>query len=142
RRYVEAGNYLYASDWAFYFVETAFPEKIDFRGEDLRPIDVLTGARGLHVVSIVDPEMRAFTGMSLATIDLNLTQWAVPVDVSADTKVYLRGDARLTTGAIETDIPYLVDFRYGSGSVAYTSYHIHQNQAIDVFFAFIAMNFK
>jgi len=65
--------------------------------------------------------------------------------VAADVTTYLRGDAKIVSGGgggVDPNVPFLVDFRSGSGSVAYTSYHIHQNEAVNDFFAFIAMNFK
>jgi len=145
RNFVDAGHYIYASDWAYYFVEAAFPDKIDFRGQDLTPMDVLVGERGIHAVAVTNVELQAYTGINATTIDLNLPQWAVVSGVAADVTTYLRGDAKIVSsggGGVDPNVPFLVDFRSGSGSVAYTSYHIHQNEAVNDFFAFIAMNFK
>src|SRR5690606_2765857 len=113
RNFVETGHYVYASDWAYYVVEAAFPEKIDFLGDDLTAQSVLVGQAGDHAVAVIDTEMQAYTGLSTALIELDLSQWAVPEGSSPDTKVFLRGDARLTSGQVVQNVPFLVDFQAG-----------------------------
>lgn len=142
RAYVESGHYIYTSDWAYYFLEAAFPDKIDFRGDDLRAENVFAGQQGEHAVAVTDPELAAYTGLQASLINLDLPYWAIAESSAADTKVFLRGDARLVNGEVLSDIPFLVDFRAGAGSAVFTSYHIHANQAVDDFFAFLALNFK
>ncbi len=142
RNFVDTGHYIYASDWAFFFIEAAFPDKVDFLGEDLSYADVLAGDNGIHAVTVEDLELQAYTGMSTAMLDLNLPQWAVAQAGGPGTKTYLRGDALLTDGSVLSNVPFLLDWRSGEGSAAYTVYHIHANQAADDFFTFIAMNFK
>jgi len=140
--YVEAGHYVYASDWAYYFVESAYPNQIDFRGDDMTNVDVLIGAPGVHAVAVTDEELRAYTGLSTAMINLDLDLWAIAIGVADGVKTYLKGDARLVDSSVLSNVPFLVDFNAGDGSVVYTSYHIHSNQEVDDFFAFLALNFK
>ena len=63
RNYVEAGGYMYASDWAFWAVEAAFPNAMDMNGgNDLSYTDVFAGQQGIHAVAVTDLELQAYTG--------------------------------------------------------------------------------
>ncbi len=140
--YVASGGHIYMSDWEYGYAELAFTDKIDFSGDDNARFDVLSGAAGYRGASVTDAELEAVLGEDRVTLNFDYPAWAVVEGVSADVRVYLRGDVELLRGGIKRDVPVLMAFEHGEGSVIYTSYHIHQNDAINDIFTFTVLGFQ
>ena len=66
--FVQDGGSIYASDWAHFFVEAAFPGKIDFFGEDADYSAPRVGVDGSVSAQVIDPTMQAIIGLSLIHI--------------------------------------------------------------------------
>ncbi len=138
RQYVQSGGSLYASDWAYDFVEDAFPSYIDFLDDDTDRNDA---QRGLDMdavnANIVDVPLAGAMGQSSLEIHYQLQQWAVMTDVSSEVRVYLRADADIASGGFfggsDTldDVPHTVGFEYGQGKVIYTSFHQEPGLNVD-----------
>lgn len=122
RGYVQSGGSLYASDWAFYAIEAAFPGSIDFLGDDHFPEGAFGGDSGMVSAEVLDPNMVALLGTDQAQIHYNLAGWAIAEGVGSTSEVLLRGRVPTWTGAPISDAPLAVRFSEG-GTVIFTTFH-------------------
>lgn len=124
RNYVNDGGSLYASDWAYDAVESAFPEYIDFYGEDSIPGSAKQGMSESNVESkIVDERLKEALGKDEILVNFNLGAWVIIENVSSQTQVWVRADSVHTYSQTLLDKPLMVKFNYGNGQVIYTSFH-------------------
>jgi hypothetical protein len=119
--FVQAGGALYASDYAYVYVSDAFPGKIQFltTGADAPYLGDVSSVQA----AVVDPALTVALGQSSAAIKFDLESWVVMDSVAGDTKVLLRGPAKLLDGSTLADRPLAVQFGSGTGRVTYTSFH-------------------
>jgi hypothetical protein len=134
--FVNDGGSVYASDWAHYFVEAAFPGKIDFYGEDALYSAPRVGMEGSVTAQVIDPTMQAIIGGSSASINYDLSMWVVPQAVSSDVEILLQARATVLdfwTGSTTTipNAPIAARFDVSGGRVIYTSFH-NEHQATTV----------
>jgi len=128
KTYVQEGGSVYASDWAYYFVEDTWPAKNDFIGNDGSFGDATTGWAGSVEGKVLDPAMEARLGKARADIHYDLDAW-VPVEtVTADTEVLIEGtfewSALYGYGGRERHTgPLATRVHDGLGTVVYTSFH-------------------
>lgn len=135
--YVRQGGSIYASDWAFSIFEAAFPDEIDFYGNDSNPGEATVGAAGNIQADVVDPTFAAALGRSSASLRYDLDSWAVPVSKASAVDVLLQGDAQvfdLWSWSFETvrDAPLAVRVEEGSGVAIYTSFHNENQITVDM----------
>lgn len=128
RNYVDAGGSVYASDWAYYLVESAFSPKIDFFGEDSVYGSAQVGVDGPVMADVLDPVMQALLGGTSADINYDLGMWVVPQAVNTDVEILLEARVSaldLWTGSMTVvpDAPIASRFDFGEGRVIYTSFH-------------------
>lgn len=129
RRFVDQGGTLYASDWAYTYIETSFPGYLAFLSPD--PLD---GQSGTITATVLDQGLRNYLfGASTTTtinIDYDLSAWAV-IDqtLRSDVKVLMTGDVPLFDGLILPNHPLAVTFPYGQGRVVYTTFHNEAQQS-------------
>lgn len=141
--YVSTGGRLYVSDWDWMFVEEPFPDYLDFHGQDDRALfDVLSGAQGYSVAKVEDSELAAALGEDRVTIQFDYPDWAVVDAAREGVRVFLSADVNTTRGALLRDVPVLMSFKKGEGEVIYTSYHIHQNEAVNQIFTYTVLGFE
>jgi hypothetical protein len=124
RQYVDEGGSVYASDEAYDLIEKAWPDFVDFYGDDTDIDAAQIGVQQTAAVpvTISEPALAAAMGQSTFDIHFNYTLWAIIDAVSADTTVYTRGDAPTSEGT-KVDVPLTVGFSPGAGRVLYTSFH-------------------
>lgn len=139
RAYVDAGGSLYASDWAYDFVEVAFPESIDFDGDDAVRNAAATGESGPLTGTVEDPALATALGESTVSLNYDLPQWVVPANSATNARVLVRGNAAafdLSTFQSYTvsNAPLAIQFAFGSngGSVIYTSFHNESQSTQDM----------
>ncbi len=126
RDFVNNGGSIYASDWAYYFVEVAFPVKIEFYGEDSLYGSAQVGAAGTVGATVLDPSMEIIIGSAVADINFDLDMWVVVEGVGAGTEVLLQGDVPIwgTWGStMLPNAPIATRFDIGEGRVIYTTFH-------------------
>jgi SAM-dependent methyltransferase len=129
--YVEHGGSLYASDWAYWFIEQSFPEFIDFSGDDHHPGQALHGAPGGSAVSVLDPNMQTLLGSSSAQIYFNYNSWAT-IEAAGETgTVLVEGDMSLEDGSLIRDSPLTVRLN-GNQRVIYTAFHNEAQTTLDM----------
>lgn len=115
KQFVSEGGTIYASDWAYTYIEKGWPEMIDFYDSPK------VGAAQVADARVIDSGMADFLESSTVQLDFNLSAW-VPIRGynSQEVTVYLvgaTGDGHVKDKAI------LVGFPYGKGTVIYTGFH-------------------
>lgn len=135
RAFVDAGGSLYTSDWAYDFVEVAFPESVDFYGDDNMRNAAAAGVDGPISANVTDPALAQALGQSTVSLNYDLPQWVLPIGAAANARILVRGNAEalnMQTFQFESvnDAPLAVQFHIGQngGSVIYTSFH-NEHQA-------------
>lgn len=127
KQFVADGGSVYASDWAYDFVEKTFPGSIDFYRDDLTRNDAERAkAKANIVATISDVTLGAAMGQNDFVLHHQWDEWAVISQVASNVRVYVRGPASADVdGVIEElpDVPYTVGFTFGAGKVIYTSFH-------------------
>jgi hypothetical protein len=125
--YVNGGGTLYVSDWAYVYVEAAFPGRVSFLQPDTRVGEATDAPVGAQVV---DPSLQAALARTTAEIMFDLGGWAVIDAAPAGTAVLITGPATYLGGAATK--PYAVQFAHGSGRVTYTSFHNEAQATADM----------
>ncbi len=144
RQYVQEGGYVYASDYAFTYLDEAFPGWIYFYS------DPRIGKAGTVDARVVDAGLESYLGQSRVSVRYNLGSW-VPVRFTPLALRYLVGDITIDlaagvlpplappksghghgpTSASESyfawetvsDSILALAFNYGRGKVVYTTFH-------------------
>ncbi len=147
KAFVAAGHSLYASDWAWLMVESAFPTAIEFYGDDLSTSKATAGpkptagprqgpgpsltekkagaAAYTTTGNVVDAGLAAVLGKSSTTIYEDLGTWVVMQSAGPGTTVEIESTVTDTLPATGTwgTVPLVVRFPSGAGHVVYTSFH-------------------
>ncbi len=147
KAFVAAGHSLYASDWAWQIVENAFPDAIDFYGDDLSIKKSTTGpstttgprqgpgptlaakkagaASYTMTGNIVDSGLSAVVGKATTTIYEDLGTWVVMQAAGTGTTVEIEASVKDIAPAKGDwgTVPLVVRFPSGTGHVVYTSFH-------------------
>jgi hypothetical protein len=122
RAYVADGHGVYASDWAHFLVETAWPEAVDFWGRDVAWDEARVGVAAEAVVVTAGQDVVAqVLGDTVAQVGFRTGSWVVMESVLDNVTVYLRGDVVAGVSAVPA-APLAVGFRPGGGGrVVFTS---------------------
>jgi len=142
--FVQAGHSLYASDWAWSYVEAAFPDAIDFYGVDNSYAKSTTGpsqtagprqgpgptfalkAAGTPPFTtqgdLLDAGLAAVLNKKSTTVYQDLGTWAVIEMPGKGTTTVMEGKVASALGDWGT-VPLVVSFPVGKGHVVYTSFH-------------------
>jgi hypothetical protein len=144
KNYVNNGGNLYLSDWAYDYLERAWPGAITWYGDDTILDDAEQGnGNSAQPVKVADSGLltwlraEGLVGTNEMTFDVNfnLPGWAIMTDVGtvdgATPTQILTADS-LDAGPAVSNIPITVTFPYGSGCVFYTSYHNEPSFEVDV----------
>ena len=145
--FVADGGSVYASDWAHLLIEAAWPNKIDFFGDDSKFSDPTTSldlgdsayvGRSTNVhAEVLDETMIMALGSSIADIGYDLDAWVVPMSVGNDATIMIQGDAPtwdITTGlpsSTYNNVPLAIQFMPG-GRVIYTTFHNEIQMTMDM----------
>lgn len=130
RDYVSAGGSVYASDWAYDAIEFAWPNAVDFFGDDTQQDAAQSAGNFAGLVDVLDTNLKRILGNKPK---VQIESCCSAVDAPGPgTEVYLAGD-RLNDSGYH---PLMVAFQLqmGSGWVYYTDFHNHgQPDIYDVF---------
>ncbi len=127
RGYVNNGGSIYASDRAYAVIEEAFPEAIDFLGNDDNPLEIQRGVAGEYVARVDDPGLEAVLGADVADIRYDFRNWTIATGAISGEPL-LRAPV-LVAAPDPTDPPTTVESvlaaraRIGQGTVVFTSFH-------------------
>jgi len=129
----QAGNILWCTDWSYDLVEQAFPDELDFLGDDTTFDAAQTGAIGTITAHIEDDRLSTALDEDDMAVNFDFSNWAVPTDVADDVTVWLKADEvtyRVRDGEGDqsaTDVPLLVSFNpHGptGGRVIFSAFHL------------------
>ena len=124
RQFVTEGGSVYASDWAYALIERAWPDLVDFVGDDAgigssKQGDIASAIAG----TIIDVQLIAAMGAAAIELHYPLPAWVPVQSVAQGVTVYIEGDAPLQDNTLLTDVPHTVGFSAGAGRVIYSSFH-------------------
>lgn len=123
RNFVSNGGTLYASDWAYVFIEAGWPEYIDFFGDDNLAGSAREGFSGTINGTVKGPLLTALP-KSTINITFDLDAWVMidktPEVAGKAVTVLISGPRPSGDG---TEYPLMVQFPSGNGKVVYTSFH-------------------
>jgi len=147
KKWVSESGYFYASDYAYEYIEAAFPTYIDF------PTYPKIGVGNQYVTAdIVDPGLAAYLNQNTIQLYYDLWSWVVVDNVSPQTKTYLYGTYEVYateqgTGVVQHLLksmeyqsrlkerqlgtksgPLMVGFDYEDGYVIFTTFHNEPQQ--------------
>jgi hypothetical protein len=128
--FVHNGGSLYASDWAFAYVERPWPGLIDFVGNDAVQFDPKVGEIDMYTASVRDASLAAYLGKDEVRINFDLMQWVVMQSVAGSATTHI--EARIPqAGGIA---PLMVSFKpyQLGGTVLFTSFHNEQQATQDM----------
>lgn len=147
QEYVEEGGSVYASDWAHMIIEAAWPDQIDFAGNDANFFDptialnlnnsAFIGRSSSVTADVLDANMQGLLGSTTANLNYDLDAWVVMESVSPDTTILVQGDAPIYDPATFMpdgslpNVPLAVRFSFG-GTVIYTTFHNEAQITIDM----------
>lgn len=150
RAFVQGGKSLYVSDWSAPFIERAFPEMIDFVGNDTAHREARAGYAPQTITSSVETaDLQAVLGRTEAEIEFPQdpdagvinNNWAVAASVGAGATVQIAGDAILcngtgnqcsSQGGTQEGAALLVTYKDASGgTVVFTSFHNERQSALN-----------
>ncbi len=115
KNFVNNGGAIYASDWAYVFIEAAFPTYVDFGYKD-GPVQ--TADATIKDVGLID----YLAGEETLSFYYDLGGWIPIESVSSDVEVLAEADVEYG-GSSYPHMPAVVRFSHGSGSVVYTTFH-------------------
>lgn len=142
RQYVQAGNSIYASDWAHPFIQQSLPDAIEFynQHDDPDPSAARVGddytSDDPLVADVVSAEMSNLLGAESVPLQLTF-MWVVAQEVGPNSTVHFQGDPRIIDDMVIStvdDAPLLVTYNDPNsveGRAVFTSFH-NQAQADEV----------
>jgi hypothetical protein len=131
REYVEGGGSIYASDWAHFFFEVAFPDAVDFYGSDTDINAARYGAATEINARVLDENMKAILGSSTARLSYDLDAWVIPERVKDGVIVLAEGDAPTYWFSTVNDAPLAVKLEK-AGNAIYTTFHNESQATVDM----------
>ncbi|MBW2257476.1 MAG: carboxypeptidase regulatory-like domain-containing protein [Deltaproteobacteria bacterium] len=134
RDYVANGGSVYASDWAYYIVESGWPHMNTFYGSDSVVGDAYVGESGYVTATVLDATMVARLGSSTAELNYDLPSWAV-MEANHEGSVLLEGTVEIWDpwyGYTSMRAPLAAQLDDGDGSVIYTSFHNEAQTTLDM----------
>ncbi len=128
--FVRANKDFLLTDWSYDLAERAWPEMVEYIGDDTRLDDAQVGGVQTVVADVTDDRLAEALDMNQVVIDYNFSNWAVIESVSEDedVTVWLRGDVEYWDGtdwAVLDNAPLLVSFEpySGPGTVVVMTFH-------------------
>ena len=129
----QRGANLYFSDWTYDFIARAWPDEIDWFGDDEDLDAAQKGIAGPLAARVVNQELADQMGLPLGSeieIVFNQGGWAVIESVSDDVEVLVEAD--ILVDDVETGLPRSIanaplvvafDSPTGTGRIVYTAFH-------------------
>lgn len=140
RTFVESGGSLYASDWAYDYVEVTWPDAIEFWGDDNTVDAAAWGIDGTIQASVDDSALSTFLGQSSVQLNYDLGAWVVAESAAPSTRVLVRGAVEALDNSNPflpqivpvNSAPLLMMFEHGDGKVMYTTFHNESQTTADM----------
>ena len=137
--YVKGGGSIYASDWSHDFVEAAFPDAIDWFGDDRDVMATRAGEMGNYTARVLNESMKQLLGSEQAELYYDLGAWGVAESVGPNSEVLIEGDILAYDWDNWNDpyqevksSPLAVRLNPGQGTVIYTTFHNEPQTTVDM----------
>lgn len=150
RTYVQGGGSLYVSDWSHTLLEGAFPDMIDFHGNDSAQESRKGYAPQTIAADVLTQDLVTLLGTNMATIEFPHmpptvvnNNWVVVDAAGTGSIAHLAGDAKLcgegslfepcpASSDVQADSPLLVTHQDPSGgNVVFTTFHNERQSALN-----------
>ncbi len=129
--YVAAGGNLFVTDWSYDVVERAFPEAVDFLGDDTVLSDAEWGLADVVAdARVVDQALAGYLGRSVVEVRFDLAYWPLIEGASSQVVIHVSGDVQHYAGSTVEALPgapLLISFSAGYGSVVYSTFREESN---------------
>lgn len=135
REYVRGGGSVYASDWAYDVIERAWPDRLDFVGDDAVPDAAQLGEYDLVTANISDAALSEWLGLGTLDVEYDLPVWPPVEAVEGSVSVHMRGSVEYRLGTERyslVDSPLLVSFASGEGRVGYSTFRVARNASVEL----------
>ena len=129
--YVWNGGSVYASDWAYDILELAWPDAVDFLGDDLVPNAAQHGDYDDVQASVIDASLAEYLKQDVINISYDLPVWPPILGVEGYVSIHLAGDVHYRYGSSEGIVPaapLLASFSGGNGRVIFSTFRAVANQ--------------
>lgn len=133
--YVElSGRTLVVNDWSYDLIEAAWPDKVDWYGEDTELDAAQVGLSGRHTARVQTEALKQDLGTDTLSAEFNYTNWALVESVAEGVTVHAVADVMYKGAGSEnvaeaTDVPVLISFEAGQGLVVFSSMHWNTQSA-------------
>jgi hypothetical protein len=127
--YVHNGGSVYTSDWSYYLAETAYPDLIEFKGDDNTPGAAKLGVAGSVHGVVLDADMISALGTDQADLWYDLDIWITPDSVGNGTELirgsydYYDDPYSYYYTTLSGSGPLAARRIDGDGELIYTSFH-------------------
>jgi hypothetical protein len=133
--FVEEGGSLYVSDWAYYWIERTYPDRVDFFGDDSVEGPACIGSQSSDLAVSVDSDLfQSLLGQTDTTISFSWPAWAAMAEAHpGKTTVHLSAPlAPLDNGQTLSDAPMVISFQPTptSGTVFFSSFNANANDEL------------
>lgn len=128
--YVDAGGTIVATDWSYDVIEQAWPNKLDFLGEDSVPNDAQLGTPDTVDADVTNNDLESAVGQETVPVHFDLDTWPIVVGSDESVTPYLVGDAPYRIGLdtfTQANSPFMVQFDVGDGSVVFLTWRLTAN---------------
>lgn len=140
RSFVDTGGSLYASDWAYDYIEIGWPSAIEFWGDDSQPDSAAWGIDGPVSGTVSDSALQTFLGQSNVALNYDLGAWVVTESAGPNTRVLVQGSVPALDNSNPffpevvnvNNAPLMVEFEHGQGKVMYTTFHNESQTTSDM----------
>ncbi len=136
QQYVQEGGSVYATDWSYDVLEVAWPDRIDWLGDDRIRDAAQLGEYDNVAAAVTDESLSSFLGKTGFDIDYDLPVWPPINSVDPTTSIHLTGTVHYSEGQSTytlASVPLLVSFSDGTGRVGFSTFRIaanHQNDMV------------
>lgn len=134
RAYVQAGGAVFATDWAYDVVEGAWPDAIDFVGDDRIPNAAQLGEYADIDAQVTDEALAGFLGKNRIGVAYDLPVWPPMSAVQPYVSLHLSGTVSVREGTAVYTLPaapLLVSFSDGQGRVGFSTFRFAANDGED-----------
>lgn len=130
RDYVSAGGTVWGTDWSYDVIEQAWPDPVNWHGDDGVPNAAQVGTPGSINAQIPDTDLASAVGSSHVDIAYDLDTWPIIDAIGGDVTTLEQGDAPwrfgMDTGTVSSS-PLAIEFSSGKGHVLYTTWTLDAN---------------
>lgn len=133
--YVQAGGTIYASDWAYDVIETIWPEKVNFVGDDEIPDAAQLGEYDIVQAAVSDSALATFLDKTYVDIEFDLPVWPVVENTAGSVSTHLSANVDYREGTNQFTLaasPILLSFSSGEGKVVFASFRVAKNATTDM----------